>query len=165
MKTPSESSDIAKSVPGSSDPPVLEGERLAWLALTMTGGLGPTRIWRAVNAAGTALGVLGLPLTQLEGLRLPASSAQSIFSGKSLAEAEKEWKRVQEGGGTLVTPVDEEYPQRLREISTLQHYYGYAVIKLCWRSPGLQLSARVIPRRTALGWQRCWLAIWLHMAW
>jgi DNA processing protein len=116
MKIPSESSDIAKSIAAPTASLVLEAERLAWLALTMTSGLGPTRIWRAVNATGSAKGVLGLPLTQLEGLRLPASSAQSIFSGKSLAEAEKEWKRVQEGGGTLVTPVDEEYPQRLREI-------------------------------------------------
>lgn len=95
---------------------VLEGERLAWLALTMTPGLGPTRIWRAVNACGSAEAVLGRPLTQLEALRLPAASAQAIVSGKSLAEAEQEWKRVQEGGGALVAPVDAEYPERLREI-------------------------------------------------
>ncbi len=89
---------------------------MAWLALTMTSGLGPTRIWRAVNAAGSAADVLGLPLTQLEGLRLPAASAQQIVSGKSLAEAEKEWKRVREDGGTLISPADEAYPERLREI-------------------------------------------------
>lgn len=94
----------------------LEGERLAWLALTMTDGLGPTRIWRAVNAGGSAETVLGLPLTQLESLRLPAASAQAIVSGHSRAEAEKEWKLVQEGGGKLIAPVDEDYPERLREI-------------------------------------------------
>lgn len=91
-------------------------ERMAWLALTMTDGLGPARIWRAVNATGTAEGVLALPLTQLEALRLPAAAAQSIYSGKSRAAAETEWKLVSEGGGSLITPVDEEYPERLREI-------------------------------------------------
>ena len=91
-------------------------EPLAWLALTLTGGLGPTRIWRAVNAMGSAQRVLQLPLTQLEGLRLPAASAQSIVAGVSYAEAEKEWKRVQEAGAALITPVDEAYPERLREI-------------------------------------------------
>jgi DNA processing protein len=94
----------------------MEGERLAWLALTMTDGLGPTRIWRAVNSVGSAAAVLALPLTHLEALRLPAASAQSIVSGKSRAEAENEWKLVQDGGGRLVTPVDEDYPERLREI-------------------------------------------------
>ena len=93
-----------------------ELERLAWLALTLTPGLGPTRIWRAVSAAGSAEQVLGLPLTHLEGLKIPATSAQAIVSGTSRADAEKEWKQVQEGGGTLITPVDEEYPKRLREI-------------------------------------------------
>jgi DNA processing protein len=91
-------------------------ERLAWLALTLTPGLGPTRIWRAVNASGSAERVLTLPLTELERLNLPAASAQSIYSGNSLAEAEKEWKRVQDGGGALLTPSEADYPERLREI-------------------------------------------------
>ena len=117
MKTPAQSGDGGQTVAATvTAPQPLEGERLAWLALTMTTGLGPTRIWRAVNSTGTAQGVMGLPLTQLEGLRFPAVSAQSIASGKSLAEAEKEWSLVQQGGGTLVTPADEEYPERLREI-------------------------------------------------
>ncbi len=114
MKSPAQSADSALPPGATVAMQALEGERLAWLALTITSGLGPTRIWRAVNATGTALGVLGLPLTQLEGLRFPAVSAQSIASGKSLAEAEKEWSLVQQGGGTLVTPADEEYPERLR---------------------------------------------------
>jgi hypothetical protein len=94
----------------------LEEERLAWLALTMTDGLGPRRIWRAVNAYGSAERVTELALTQLETLKLPAAAAQAIVSGHSRAEAEKEWKRVQEGGGAIVTPIDQAYPERLREI-------------------------------------------------
>lgn len=93
-----------------------EEERLAWLALTMTDGLGPRRIWRAIDTSGSAEQVVRLPLTQLEMLKLPATAAQAIVSGHSHAEAEKEWKRVQESGGALITPVDDTYPERLREI-------------------------------------------------
>ncbi|MEO6828753.1 MAG: DNA-processing protein DprA [Acidobacteriaceae bacterium] len=102
--------------PTAAAPQALEEEQLAWLALTMTDGLGPRRIWRAVNAAGSAEQVLRFPLTQLEALKLPVAAAQSIVSGNSYAQAEKEWKRVQESGGGIITPVDSSYPERLREI-------------------------------------------------
>ena len=91
-------------------------EHLAWLALTLTPGLGQRRIARAVERAGTAERILTLPLTELEALGLPAESAKSIFHGKSMAEAEKEWKQVTDGGGSILTPVDAAYPERLREI-------------------------------------------------
>ncbi len=93
-----QSGSLKKTAVGESAAPSRD-ERLAWLALTMTEGLGPTRIWRAVNATGSAERVLGMPLTQLEALRIPAASAQSIVSGRSCAEAEKEWKRVEDSGG------------------------------------------------------------------
>ncbi len=38
------------------------------------------------------------------------------MSGRSLADAETEWKRVEESGGLLIPPVDDAYPERLREI-------------------------------------------------
>ncbi len=108
---------VARQSAGVRDSPAAhEEEQLAWLALTMTDGLGPRRIWRAVDAMGSAERVLGLALTQLEALKLPAAAAQAIVSGHSRAEAEKEWKRVQEGGGAIITPVDKGYPERLREI-------------------------------------------------
>jgi DNA processing protein len=55
-------------------------------------------------------------LTELEGLGMPAQSAQFIFDGKAHAAAEEEWNRVQKNGGSILTPADEEYPERLREI-------------------------------------------------
>jgi DNA processing protein len=102
--------------PAAVAPPAIEETSLAWLALTLTEGLGPMRIWRAVRAVGSAEAVLRLPLTQLEGLRLPAVAAQSIASGRSRAAAEKEWEQVQQAGCTLVCPTDENYPERLLEI-------------------------------------------------
>lgn len=112
---PQSSSSVESSL-SAGQPSSSHAEKLAWLALTLTEGLGPTRIWRAVNSAGSAEQLLRLPLTQLEQCRLPAVSAQSIVSGKSLAAAEKEWTAVHESGGTFLAPTDEMYPERLREI-------------------------------------------------
>jgi len=90
--------------------------RTAWMALTLTPGMGPTRIWRAMRKLGEASNVFEASLTELEGLGLPAQSAQFCFEGKARAAAEDEMRRVTEAGGSVLTPEDEEYPERLREI-------------------------------------------------
>ena len=89
---------------------------MAWLGLVLTPGLGPTRIFRAVEMVGDAARVLELSLTELEGLKLPAKSAQFIADGRALAAAEKEAKLVYDAGAMFLTPDDEAYPARLREI-------------------------------------------------
>jgi len=55
-------------------------------------------------------------LTELEGLGMPAQSAQFCFEGKARAAALDEMRRVVEAGGEILTPEDEAYPERLREI-------------------------------------------------
>ena len=90
--------------------------RLAWLGLVLTPGLGPTRIARAVQRAGGAANILDLSLTELEGLRLPAQSAQFIADGRARAAAEKEAKLVMDAGAVFLTPDDAQYPERLLEI-------------------------------------------------
>jgi DNA processing protein len=95
---------------------VREQARLAWLALTLTPGMGPTRIWKAMNRLGAAERVLEASLTELEGTGMPAQSAQFVFEGKAKAAAEEELRRVADAGGSLLTPEDEAYPERLREI-------------------------------------------------
>jgi DNA processing protein len=95
---------------------VREQARLAWVALTLTPGMGPTRIWKAMNRLGAAERVLEASLTELEGAGMPAQSAQFVFEGKAKAAAEDELKRVAEAGGSILTPEEEAYPERLREI-------------------------------------------------
>ena len=94
----------------------LDVAEMAWMALTLTPGMGPTRIWKAVDRLGAAERVFDASLTELEGLGIPARSAQFIFEGKARAAAEDELRRVAEVGGTVLTPADEAYPERLREI-------------------------------------------------
>src|SRR6185437_5952734 len=93
-----------------------EISRLAWMALTLTPGMGPTRIARAVKALGAAERLFEASLTELEATGMPAQSAQFIFEGKARTAAEDEMHRVAEAGGSILTQEDEAYPERLREI-------------------------------------------------
>lgn len=99
-----------------TDFPKLDQNRLAWLALALTPGLGPKRILDAVAEAGGVGRIFELSLTGLEALQFPASAAQFIFEGKARRAAEEEWQRVNEIGARIVSFDSEEYPERLKEI-------------------------------------------------
>jgi DNA processing protein len=90
--------------------------RLAWVALTLTPGLGPKRILKAAQALPDLASLFRLSLTELESLNFPAPSAQFLFAGKARTEAERELVRMGEQKGVILTFGDEEYPERLREI-------------------------------------------------
>jgi DNA processing protein len=94
----------------------LDIAQLAWLALALTPGMGPLRIWKAIDRLGAAERVFDASLTELEGLGMPAKSAQFVFEGKARAAAQDELRRVVEVGGSILTPAAEAYPERLREI-------------------------------------------------
>jgi DNA processing protein len=91
-------------------------ERHAWLALALTPGVGPRRILKAVERCGSAARVLHLPLTELEGLRLPAHAAQFIASGEAAHAADQELERLAGSNASILTYHEEGYPARLREI-------------------------------------------------
>lgn len=112
----------------------LQTARLAWLALILTPGLGPTRVARIVQAIGDAANIFDLPLTELEALRMPARAAQFIADGRARQAAEKEAQQVQDAGANFITPIDEYYPERLLEI-----YDPPAVL---WVRGNLDLLAR-----------------------
>ena len=94
----------------------IEQERLAWLALALTPGLGPRRILDAVQQIGSADEILALPLTELEGLRFPCAVAQFIFEGKARHAAEVELQQVTVQGARIIGFHCPEYPERLKEI-------------------------------------------------
>jgi DNA processing protein len=98
------------------DGAMLDEERLAWLALVLSPGLGPKRILDAMAQVGSASEIFAMPLTGLEALRFPAAAAQFNFDGKGRTAAEQEWTRVAAQGATIVTFGCTEYPERLKEI-------------------------------------------------
>ena len=96
--------------------PRLDEERLAWLALALSPGLGPKRILDAMREIEEPTRIFELPLTALEGLKFPAEAAQFIFDGKARKAAEEEWARVVAQDATVVSFGCPEYPERLKEI-------------------------------------------------
>lgn len=111
-----------------------EQARTAWMALTLTPGMGPTRIAKAVKALGAAERLFEASLTELEATGMPAQSAQFLFEGKARAAAEDEMRRVTEAGGSILTQEDEAYPERLREI--------YDPPSVLWIRGNVELLAR-----------------------
>jgi DNA processing protein len=93
-----------------------EEARLAWMALTLTPEMGPTRIARAMARLGASPRLFEASLTELEALAMPARAAQFVHDGRARAAAEDEAKRVAEAGGTFITREDAAYPARLLEI-------------------------------------------------
>ena len=76
-----------------------EQNRLAWVALTLTPGLGPKRILKAAKALPDLSCLFRLSLTELESLNFPAPAAQFLFTGKARTEAERELVRMGEQKG------------------------------------------------------------------
>src|SRR5579872_6333389 len=94
----------------------IDEDRLAWLALALSPALGPKRILDAMRELKIPSRLFALSLTELEGLRFPAETAQFIFDGKARRAAEEEWERVAGQGAFIVSHGCPEYPERLREI-------------------------------------------------
>ncbi len=94
----------------------LDENRLAMLALALTPNLGPKRIADAIAELECPAQLFALTLTELEGLRFPADSAQFIFDGKARRAAEQETEQIVAQNATLLTLASPEYPERLREI-------------------------------------------------
>jgi hypothetical protein len=94
----------------------IDEDRLAWLALALSPALGPKRILDAMQQLKIPSRLFALSLTDLEGLRFPAETAQFIFDGKARHAAEEEWERVAGQGAYIVSHGCPEYPERLREI-------------------------------------------------
>jgi DNA processing protein len=109
MTTLAQGTDLSKAS-------VLDENRLAWLALALSPGLGPKRILDAMRELEAPSRIFIMPLTELEGLRFPPAAAQFIFDGKARAAAEAEWARVTAQGATVVSFGCPEYPERLKEI-------------------------------------------------
>ena len=97
-------------------PTIAPENQLAWVALTLTPGLGPKRIIKAAQTLQDLSRLFQLSLTELESLNFPAPSAQFLFSGKARIEAEQELHRLREQHGMILTYEDADYPERLREI-------------------------------------------------
>jgi DNA processing protein len=92
------------------------GAPLHWLALALTPGLGPTRTRKLAQHFGGIENVFRASLTELEAAGLPAHSAQSIATGKSLELAQEELIRAATAGAQVIALEDPAFPPQLRQI-------------------------------------------------
>src|SRR5882757_9660227 len=91
-------------------------DRLAWMSLILSPGMGATRTLRAMGKMNQPQELLSMSLTELESIGLPAAAAQFVFDGRAKAAAEAEIRRIDEAGASFLTYDDVAYPERLREI-------------------------------------------------
>ena len=96
--------------------PISHDIALHWLALSLTPGLGPTRARRLVELLGGIDGVFRASLTELEATGIPAVSAQSLGTGRSLELANDEQAKAASAGVQVVPLDDPAYPTRLKQI-------------------------------------------------
>jgi DNA processing protein len=87
-----------------------------WLALSLTEGLGVTRIRKLIEHFGNPESVFRASLTELEATGMRAVSAQSIATGKSQELAQEECGKAMEARSKIISLSDPEYPSRLKEI-------------------------------------------------
>jgi len=89
------------------------------LALTMIQGLGPVRIDRLIQAAGSPGAVLGMSQSQLTRVQgIGQQTASQIITTRADANglAEKELQTLENAGCCIVTVMDDHYPDLLRAI-------------------------------------------------
>jgi DNA processing protein len=87
-----------------------------WVALNMTPGIGPRAAAKLLERFGSAEGVFEATRTELEQLRLPPETIDSIIRQEFQEKAELEIEQVASIGADLLILDDGVYPSLLREI-------------------------------------------------
>ena len=96
--------------------PSAELQTLQWVALSLTQGLGPTRIRRLVEHFGSVKAIFEATLTELEATGVQAVSAQSLGTGKSLELAQEELGKAVAADIQVLHCEDPAFPPRLKQI-------------------------------------------------
>ncbi|HTD58314.1 MAG TPA: hypothetical protein VK672_05415, partial [Solirubrobacteraceae bacterium] len=90
----------------------MDRERVAYLTLALTPGVGAARLATLLSACGTAIGVLSAPFAFLSALPGFSKAAATEVAGRSLREAEQLLEAVERLGGTVLVPDDPHFPRQ-----------------------------------------------------
>jgi hypothetical protein len=118
---------------------------ILWLGLMLTPGLGPTRARRLVELLGSIEAVFRATLTELEAAGIPAASAQSLGTGKSLELAKEELAKACDAGVQVVAFGDPLYPARLKQIYDPPMALYVRGEAACLSAPGIARGAHDTP--------------------
>jgi DNA processing protein len=97
-------------------PLIGQEEELHWLALTLVPGLGTRKAGVLIERFRTPQAIFRASRTELEGIGLSGSVAQSVASGCAFEDAVLQQEKMRETGTTLIPLTHPAYPQPLREI-------------------------------------------------
>lgn len=92
-------------------------EREAYIALNMMEGVGPIGVKRLVEALGSAGAIMEADLCQMRGIEgVGPVLIEAIMAGRLSANWQGELERAETMNVRILTPSDDEYPVRLKEI-------------------------------------------------
>lgn len=129
----------------SSDPDSVQEQR-ALIGLSLVSGIGPQRLRALLAAFDTPSKVLRASrstITQVEGIG--TQTAEAILTFDDQEAVDQEMERAEELGATLISPWDDRFPVRLREI--------YDPPAFLWMCGSLRPSE--VPMMTIVGTRRC----------
>ena len=89
----------------------------AYIILNLLNGIGPARANALIEFCGSPAGIFDLSVQDLTRIRgISENLAEKILAWEKTTPYDKEMEMAENGGVTLLTPADEDYPQALREI-------------------------------------------------
>lgn len=88
-----------------------------WIALNMTPGVGPRMATKLLERFGSPEGVFAARRGELESIRVPPATIESIIKREFEDKAANEFERVKAVGGDVLLLDDGNYPAGLREIA------------------------------------------------
>jgi DNA processing protein len=94
----------------------MDRERIAYVALALTPGVGATRLATLLSACHTPLGAFSAPLAFLRALPGLSPAAATAVTQRRLADGERVLEAVERLGAVALVPADPEFPRQLREI-------------------------------------------------
>jgi len=94
----------------------VDQERVAYVALALTPGVGAARLEMLLAACGSAHGAFSAPLTFLCAVPGMSPAAATAILGRSPADGERVLAEVERLGGEALVPADDRFPATLRDI-------------------------------------------------
>ncbi len=94
----------------------MDRERVAYVALALTPGVGAARLATLISACGSSIGAFSAPIAFLSAVPGLNRAVASEIARRNVSEGERVLERVVELGGVVLLPVDRGFPPQLREI-------------------------------------------------
>jgi DNA processing protein len=94
----------------------VDRERVAYLALALTPGVGAARLATLLSACGSSLGAFSAPFAFLSSLPGLSRAVATAITQRRLADSERVLEAVERVGGVTLLPSDTDFPSQLREI-------------------------------------------------